>query len=524
MTEQFFKHDSEFGEIVDFEAIRPIIKETTDKLLPDFDMIGALEVGSEYFDDNGSLMIAAGASMLAWMMLLAAEEYEIAEELKGKIFTLGWTEEHTGSDLLSLSVQATPMSDDPDEKQYHIKGEKWLINNSYHADYHSVLAKIDPTQDGPRSMSLFLVPHSSTKNWKRLETHVLRDMVLTKYEIDGPGTLMGKKGHGLSIVQRMAMPSKYQVAYQGTRSVLHSVGATIDHLSRKEIFKDNPINFSNVYRQMYRVVMKGAFLDFVFQRAALFSDSSFLAFHGTMLKSWVLLRVNEVLSQNWLIAGSKGFLKESIIGRDAIDSFVYPVFDGHYTINTLITAKQMDDYINADRDEDVDTRIHNMRQNLYISSSGNQINRKPREIRRPQFYDNVAYWKQLDVPVDIDVDAMFGSVRSLVAELDETNAATDLEYKYKTGTLVHWVESVMAAGEFWKVMDNDDYLNVIIMAYNDFVTNFNMIVAEGGFSTSFLQPLHLNPIPETDNNEAKLRELLDIKTQLERFRQPVAGD
>ena len=36
------------------------------------------------------------------MMLVAAEEDELAAQLKGKIFTLGWTEEHTGTDLLSV--------------------------------------------------------------------------------------------------------------------------------------------------------------------------------------------------------------------------------------------------------------------------------------------------------------------------------------------------------------------------------------------------------------------------------------
>ena len=34
-----------------------------------------------------------------------------------------------------------------------------------------------------------------------------------------------------------------------------------------------------------------------------------------MLKSWLLLRANELLGQNLLVVGSKGFLAESVIGR-----------------------------------------------------------------------------------------------------------------------------------------------------------------------------------------------------------------
>ena len=159
--------------------------------------MGSMLEATKHFNNNPSYMTACAASGLAYMMLVAAEEYDLAAKLKGKIFTLSWTEEHTGTDLLSVLTRATPSSADPQEKNYHIKGQKWLINNSYHADYHSVIAKVDPAADGPRSLSLFAVPHSSTCDWQRLETHVLRSMVLTKFEIDGPGILIGQAGRGL---------------------------------------------------------------------------------------------------------------------------------------------------------------------------------------------------------------------------------------------------------------------------------------------------------------------------------------
>lgn len=161
--------DPEFGEIVDFERVREVLATVYDTLSPDFNMMGAIKVGADMLGNNPNYTIAAGASMLAWMMLLASDENELADELKDKIFTLGWTEEPIGSDLLSMTTAATPDSDEPDERNFHIKGGKWLINNSYHADYHMVIAKIDPERDGPRSMSLFLVPRSSTSNWERLD-------------------------------------------------------------------------------------------------------------------------------------------------------------------------------------------------------------------------------------------------------------------------------------------------------------------------------------------------------------------
>lgn len=516
--------DPQFGEIVDFEVVRAALFHTYNQLSPEFNMLGGIKVGSDLLDENPSYLIAAGASMLAWMMLLASDEPELAEELKHSIFTLGWTEEEIGSDLLSMKTAATPMSDAPDEKEYHVKGRKWLINNSYHADYHMVLAKVDPEQDGPRSMSLFLVPRSSTKNWQRLETHVLRNMVLTTFEIDGPGKLMGKRGHGLSIVQRMAAAARYQCAYVGMRMTQNSVRATIDHLATKTIFKEQPIHFSNVFRQMYNIVLTAAFLNFFYNRAVVYSDTSFLTFHGTTLKSWLLLRVNELLSQNWLVAGSKGFLKESIIGRDAIDSFVLPVFDGHYTINTLMTAKHMERYLAASDRIDATERIQRLRDKLFIYENGEQIHKKPGEIRNPDFFDYADYIKQLNIPLPLDVDAMLARVQELMNELDSTGLSSSEEYKYKTGVLVHWLEAVLASAEFWKVMDSDLYLNIVVQTYNGFAKVFNEVISEGALQTEFLASLRHVPLPEVEDNEAFLRNLMDIESKIRQMRAPVAGD
>ena len=198
--------DPTFGDIIDYQRLRDGMMDVLDHVFPTFNLMGSMLEATRLFGNNPSYMTACAASGLAYMMLVAAEEDELAARLKGEIFTLAWTEEHTGTDLLSIRTEAAPLNGDPNSKHYHIKGQKWLINNSYHADYHSVIAKVDPGASGPRSLSIFAVPHSSTKNWQRLETHVLRTMVLTKFEIDGPGILIGQVGRGLQILQRMACP------------------------------------------------------------------------------------------------------------------------------------------------------------------------------------------------------------------------------------------------------------------------------------------------------------------------------
>ena len=518
-----FVEDPNFGEIVDFDQLRESIRHLYDALLPDFDMHKSLQVGTELYGDEPDLLIAAGASMLAWMTVIAAGEDEIAEDLKDSLFTLGWTEEAIGSDLLSATTTATPLNDDPDCVDYHIKGRKWLINNSYHADYHTIVAKIDPDSSGPRSLSIFLVPQSSCKNWERLETHVLRRMVLTSFDIDGPGRLLGKAGHGLQILQRMAMPSKYQCAYVGVNLINEAIPAGIEHLSKKRIFNENPINFSNVLRQLYNLVLQGAVLNFIYYRALAFSASTFLQFHGVMLKSWLLLRANEMLGQHLLVVGSKGFLAESVIGRNAIESFVLPVFDGHYTINTLMTAKHMRRYLGATRRADVDERMATLRRGILTSKSGDPIRANSRKLRNPEFFDYAQYIKDLDLPIALDARAVVAAMQSLTDELNERDLASDPEHRYKMGTMIHWMEALLAACEMWKATEEDEYLNAVIMQYNAFVNQFNQVISESALRTPFLRPMRQRPLPRVEDPRAFLLRLYRLEEHFSFQREAMAA-
>lgn len=510
-----YVNDPQFGHIVDYDDLRKNMRKVYDASYPKWNMIAAAKTAIALSKGDPSYAISMGASGLAYSILIAAEEHEMASTLKDYIFTLGWTEEHSGSDLLSIRTKATPVSDDPNERQYHIKGTKWIINCSYHADYHVVLAKLDPDQDGPRSLSFFLVPRSSVKKWTRIETHVLTRMVLTEFEIDGPGTLVGKIGHGLSILQRMAMPSKYQCSCIGIAMIQDSVPATLAHLNRKRIFGNNPIRFSNVFRQMYDVVLKSALYDFMFHRAVTFNTNGFLQFHGTLIKSYLLLRINEVLMKNLLVAGSIGFTKGSLIGQNAFDSAILPVFDGHYTINTLMSAKHFDRYLNGQEKANLAERVEQLRTELYVGEPHDEINETAKSIRKPPFFDLVDYLNQAEIPFEFEPAELVQQVIGLVDEIEDRGLSSDPEYRYKTGDLQHWIESIVAAIELWKLL-GDDYVNTIAIQYNGFVNVFNEIVSEGGLTTNFISPVRQKPIPEgiEDDPAAYLSRILDVQGQI----------
>ena len=85
---------------------------------------------------------------------------------------------------------------------------------------------------------------------------------------------------------------------------------------------------------------------------------------------------------------------------DAPCSGVLPVFDGHYTINTLISVKYLSNYLAAEGAADVEARVSEMRERLFVADYGDQINKSSREIRRPDFFGYVDHWQALDVPLE----------------------------------------------------------------------------------------------------------------------------
>ncbi|MXX49730.1 MAG: hypothetical protein F4Z39_01550 [Chloroflexi bacterium] len=262
------------------------------------------------------------------------------------------------------------------------------------------------------------------------------------------------------------------------------------------------------------MTQQAALINFAFFRALAFSDSPFLQFHGIMLKSWLLLKCNEILSQNLLVTGSKGFLKASNIGGNAIDSFVYPVFDGHYTLNTLLTYKHTRRYLTARSQGDIEARLRTLRENAYLPREGKQILNNSRETRHPPFFDYADYIERCRLPIPLDARRLVQTSHDLLDAITRRGESNEPEYRYKIGMLVHNLEALLAAVELCKATGNDDYLNAALMQYNDTGKLLNRIISEGAFASDFIEPLRLLPLPKPADPRRFLLKLLDVKGQL----------
>ena len=190
------------------------------------------------------------------------------------------------------------------------------------------------------------------------------------------------------------------------------------------------------------------------------------------------------MSQNLLVAGSKGFLKASNIGGNAIDSFVYPVFDGHYTLNTLMTYKHTRRYLEATQRGDIEARMKTLRENAYLPLEGKQILNSSRETRHPPFFDYADYIKRCGPPIALDAEILIATSRRIMREIGARDATNEPEYRYKIGMLVHNLEALLSAVELWKASGNANYLNAIIMQYNETAKLSNRIISEGCLDVS----------------------------------------
>ena len=137
-----------------------------------------------------------------------------------------------------------------------------------------------------------------------------------------------------------------------------------------------------------------------------------------------------------------------------------------------------------------------------------------REMRNPPFFDYVGYVKMCGLPFDLDVQCLLDTTRAIYEEIESREATNEPEFRYKIGTVVQNLEALLSAIELWKVTENNNYLNGIVMQFNSTGNLLNTIISEGDFSAEFVPPMRQRPLPEIADPTQFLYDLLDVRSQL----------
>ena len=155
-----------------------------------------------------------------------------------------------------------------------------------------------------------------------------------------------------------------------------------------------------------------------------------------------------------------------------------------------------------------------MKENAYVPLEGKQILNNSRETRRPPFFDYADYIARCELPIGLDAGKLIRACAAIMDAIQALAATNEPEYRYKVGMVVHNLEALLSAVELWKATGNDDYLNAIIIQYNEVAKLINRIISEGDLPVAFIQPLRQLPLPSVADARGFLLRLLDVKGQI----------
>ena len=96
----------------------------------------------------------------------------------------------------------------------------------------------------------------------------------------------------------------------------------------------------------------------------------------------------------------------------------------------------------------------------------------------------------------MDARKLITASAAIMEAIQARGLTNEPEYRYKIGMVVHNLEALLSAVELWKVTENDQYLNAIIMQYNEVGELINRIISEGALPVDFIEPLRQRPLPK----------------------------
>ena len=144
------------------------------------------------------------------------------------------TEPHAGSDVISMSTEAVPDSDD-----WVLNGRKKFISQAGDATTYTVFAKTDPGQ-GSRSLSAFIVERGTPgfDDSKRLElmaAHPIGEPVFQDCRIP-QGNLIGERGQGLRLALGTLDTFRTTVAAAAIGMGVAAYEAALDYARNRPMF------------------------------------------------------------------------------------------------------------------------------------------------------------------------------------------------------------------------------------------------------------------------------------------------
>ena len=260
-----------------------------------------------------------------------------------KIAAIAITESHTGSDLTAIKTTARTY----DENHFVLNGEKSFITNGFHADVVVVAAKL-PEDGLADALSLFIVERGMvgferSQPFHKIGWHASDTSSLYFDECIVPKTnLLGKKHLGNMYFMTAMCRERLSIATVAVCTAEKMLSETMNYVKERRVFgyQIGQLQHNKFVLAEISTELKVAKL-FLENAISKFNQNQLSLVDSAQLKWYCTELQNKIADCCLQLHGGMGYMRESSISRDWINSRVQKIYGGSSEVMLEIIGKSL---------------------------------------------------------------------------------------------------------------------------------------------------------------------------------------
>ena len=271
------------------------------------------------------------------------KEHYLPPVARGKsIAAFALTEPHAGSDVLSMTTEATPDGDD-----WVLNGRKKFISQAGDASTYTVFAKTDPGQ-GSRSLSAFIVERGTpgfddSRRLELLAPHPIGEPVFDDCRIP-QGSLIGERGQGLRLALGTLDTFRTTVAAAAIGMGVAAYEAALDYAKNRPMFGQQLSDFQATQFKLADMAVSLDAARLLAQRAAWLKDSGereTIIKEASFAKLFATEAASRIVNEAVQIHGGAGLEKGNRVERLYREVRALTIYEGTSEIQRQTIARQL---------------------------------------------------------------------------------------------------------------------------------------------------------------------------------------
>ncbi|EED34268.1 short-chain specific acyl-coa dehydrogenase [Luminiphilus syltensis NOR5-1B] len=264
---------------------------------------------------------------------------DVAEGSKISAFAL--SEPNAGSDVAAMECRAEAEGDG-----FILNGTKTWISNAGIADFYTVFARTDPTLEGAKGISCFIVPADTpgfevSERIDLVAPHPLGTLQFTDCYLPAK-QLVGEQGRGFAIAMATLDVFRSTVAAAALGMARCALDATLDHIGQRDIFGGKLVDLPLVQAKVGDMALAIDSSALLVYRAAWTKDcvAERVTREAAMAKLAATESAQQVIDSAVQLHGGKGVTKGNIVESLYRDIRALRIYEGASEVQQTIIARQ----------------------------------------------------------------------------------------------------------------------------------------------------------------------------------------